>query len=148
MRVERGLENQRRLRARRLSSATTLRRGSTSDTSLRQLLGDAHQPLAPFHFLPDLFRRDACRDPEHRRGCRRRSALSRTTASRLPCIASITTSTASSASFLAILERPERSRRAVREVDGSAWRAAITASWRRSTNQTCADHNASRSISC
>src|SRR5580700_1484801 len=44
---------------------------------------------------------------------------------------SITTSTASSASFLAILLRPERSSRAVREVDGSSWRLASTAWWRR-----------------
>src|SRR5208282_5806295 len=59
-----------------------------------------------------------------------RSALSLITASRSPCMESMTTSTASSASFFAILLRPERNSRAVREVDGSSCRQA-SAAWKR-----------------
>src|SRR6187200_733144 len=60
-----------------------------------------------------------------------RSALSRTTASLWPCMASMTTSTASSASFLAILARDDCKSRAVRDDEGSEARAARTASCRR-----------------
>ena len=51
--------------ARRLSSATTLRRGSASAGVLEQLLGDAEQALAPLHLLPDFLRLHAGGDPEH-----------------------------------------------------------------------------------
>src|ERR1700733_10259649 len=60
-----------------------------------------------------------------------RSALSLTTASRSPFMASMTTSTASSASFFAILLRPDRNSRAVRDVDGSSCRQASAAWYRR-----------------
>src|SRR6185437_2502053 len=130
MNVSRRRADQRRLRTCPLSIATTLR-GEAACTSF----------LGSFSAMPNKSSRrrisaqtssgrtPACAQSTTR--LYRRSALSRTTASGWPCMASITTSTASSASFLAILARPARKSRAVRDFAGSDPRAAVTASYRR-----------------
>ena len=79
---------------------------------LRQLFGQAKQPLAPGHLGKHVLRPDAGLGPEHDQIVEQ--------------IGAFATSIASSASFLAILARPDRISLAVRDRFGSALLASIT----------------------